>query len=37
MTEISVAGLLEYKLLPQELIHNVWEVGHDEDDDHHHR
>ena len=36
-TKLCVAGRLGYKLLPQELNHNVRKVGHDEDEDHHHR
>ena len=36
MTNLCVAGLLEYKLLSKELIHNVGKVGHDEDYDQHH-
>ena len=32
-----MAGLLEHKLLPKELNHNVGKVGHNEDDDQHHR
>ena len=37
MTKLSVARLLGYKLLSEELIENIRKVGHDEDDDHHHR
>ena len=36
MTKLCVAGGPEYKLLSEELNHNVGKVGHDEDDDHHH-
>jgi hypothetical protein len=36
MTKLCVAGGPEYKLLPEELNHNVGKVGHDEDDDQHH-
>ena len=31
-----MAGLLRYKALVEEFIHNVGEVGHDEDEDHGH-
>ena len=37
MTKLCVAGLLENKLLPKELNHNVRKVGNDENDDQRHR
>ena len=36
VAKLCVAGLLGDKLLSEEFIHNVGEVGHDEEEDHCH-
>ena len=34
--KLSVTGIFRDKALPEELIHDVGEVGHDEDENHRH-